>query len=516
MTRPAWPRRSALIALLVVAGPLLARGADRATVEPAELARRPELVGKEVVVDDRIRYFLESRKGQGFDILVLKRTDVPFYLPAGLRQARPPVEPNAVVRGTLKQVEGRLIGEATTLELLPADADRLDRELGRLRPDDFAARRSWAEWAERRGRELADPKLAARGAAVEADALWIEAGRPDADALALADRAAGRPIPREVRDALYHCGFRRAEAQARSADEVEALAARAAAALAGATTPTPGAGPAPAGGDPDPAVAYRAAGAEERARLDRRLYADLVARALDLRLAADPAGAARLAAEAARRQPDRPGVAEQLRGRGLAEAEKGVASMRQAEVEELARAFRAGGQEDRARRALAAWLDERRSRRLSPGDAEGRILLAASYEKLLGDRGAAAQLLKEAEAIEPGSPAVADAFLRLGYRKGDGGWHDPAARPSADAPAAASATPAARPAARGDSLVGLTQAQARARMGGKPDRIARAATQAMVTEQWIYRTGRAEQVLLFRIEPATAEPRVSASYTIGK
>ena len=507
--------------LLIVAacgiGPTPVRAAEPAVVvEPTELARRPDLVGREVLVDDRIRYFLESKRGQGYDELILKRTEVPFRLGLGSRFARPPSEPNAVVRAVLKVVDGRLIGDVITVDLLPADAERLDREVGRTRPDDFAARRTWALWAERRGRELNDPKLEARGVALEGEAFTTEANRPGADAVALADAAAGRPIPPTVRNAIYHRGFRVLAVQAQTPAALDDLARRVRAALPHAADPVAGGTATPT--DADPAAAYRAATAEEQARLDRRLYADILARALDLRLLADPAQAATLADEATRTLPDRPGVADKLRRRGLAEAERGVATMRQSEVEELARTFRADGQEDRARRVLEEWLGDRRKNRLSPSDAEGRVLLAANYEKLLGDRTTAGALLAEAAAIEPESRAIADAFLRLGYRKGDNGWFDPtaAATTTADSPATPPSPTAAGVGGEGDSLRGLTRAQARARMGGKPDRVVRSATQGMIVEQWVYRTGKTDQFVLFRIDAATTDPRVFASYAITR
>ena len=507
-----------VVAWLGAGGLIQAGAADLPTVavEPAEIVRRPELVGREILVDDRIKYFLETRKGQGYDQIVLKRTEVPFFLPAKDRYVRAPAEPNAVIRATLKQVDGRLIGDVLTLELLPADHDRLDREIARTRPDDFATRRTWALWAERRGRELNDPKLTQKGTALEAEALWTEASRPVTDPVALADGAADRPIPPAWREALYYRGFRALGAQARTAAEADDLVKRMAVALPRSTTPNPAAALRPELAGADPATAYRAAALDERGRLDRGLYADLVEKSLTLRLAADPGAAAGLAAEAARTVPDRPALADKLRQRGLAEAERGVATMRQSEVEELARTFRANGQEDRARRLLEEWLGDRRKNRLSASDAEGRILLAANYEKLLGDRATAGQLLSEAAAIEPESRDVAAAFLRLGYRKGEGGWSDPtAARTTADATPAATSTPA-RDADRGDSLRGLTQAQARSRMGGKPDRITRAASQGTIVEQWIYQIGKTDQYLMFRIDSTTAEPRVFGMYSVPR
>jgi len=214
--------------------------------------------------------------------------------------------------------------------------------------------------------------------------------------------------------------------------------------------------------------------------------------------------------------PDRPTVADKLRQRGLLEAERGVATMRQSEVEELAKTFRESGQQDRARRLFEEWLGDRRKNRLSAGDAEGRVLLAANYDKLLGDRTTAGALLSEAHAIDPESKAVADAFLRLGFRKGDSGWFDPEAGGAKSASSAISKESVSPSAEGGDSLRGLTQAQARVRLGGKPDRIVRSATQGTVVEQWIYRTGKTDQFIQFRIESATTEPRVSASYSVAR
>ncbi len=501
----------------LLGGFLEANAADPAptVLEPSELARRPDLVGREIVVDDRIKYFLESKKGQGFDELILKRTDVPLRLPPRLRFARPPSEPNAVARGALKLVEGHLIFDVARLELLPNDSERLDRELGRLRPEDFASIRGRALWAERRGRELNDPKLEAKGVALEADALWVEANRPGADPIALADGSSDRPISKVLRDALYHRGFRALEAKASTANALDDLAKRIRAALPRSAEPGTAPGPKSAE-DADPASTYRAAPDAERAAMDRRLYADLVEKSLVARLAEDPSKASALADEAAQTLPDRPSVGDKLRQRGLVEAERGVASMRQAEVEELAKTFREAGQDDRARRLFEEWLADRRKNRLSASDAEGRVLLAANYEKLLSDRATAGILLNEAATIEPESRAVADAFLRLGYRKGDSGWFDPTASKSSTPTAKVAPTRKSSTAEGGDSLQGLTQAQARSRMGGKPDRVVRSATQGNIIEQWIYRSGKTEQFILFRIEATTSEPRVTGSYSVDQ
>ena len=511
MIAPAW----LMAAVLTAAGPDF--------VEPADLARRPDLIGKVVVVDDRIRYFLESKRGQGYDELMLKRTDVLFKLPYRLKFSRSPSEPNIRVQGTLKVVDDRLTVDVSELELQPNDLIRLDFEWKKLRPSDWQGQRNWALWAEKRGKELNDSKLVTRGIALEADALWLEASVPDADNLGLAARSSGRPIAIAVRNALAHRGFRDRFKKAATADDCEALARQVEAML-------------PKSADPqfastelepsildayskDPGEAYRDASLEARSALDRKLLADVIQRSLELQLAAKPTDAAKLAAMAVDRLPDRPGLADRLGKQGLAEAEARVASMRQAEVEQLAARFREQGDEDRAKRLLQSWLADRRKNRLSASDAEGRVLLAATYDKLLGDRATAAELLIEAIGIDPQARGAVDTFLRMGFRKGDNGWYDPnsARIDPVSAPAVGrKGGPNPGGGEPGDSLKGLTRAQIRNRLGGAPDVVVRSATQGRSVEQWIYKNGRGSQVVRFIRDPGSSEPRATAYYSDRK
>jgi tetratricopeptide (TPR) repeat protein len=509
-----------MIPALLITLALNAAGPD--FVEPSDLARRPELVGREIVVDDRVRYFLESKRGQGFDQFLLKRTEALFRLPARLKFARSPSEPNARVMGTLRLDEGRLVVDVSAIEMLPNDLDRLDREVAKVRPDDFQGKRTWALWAERRGKELNDPKLEAKGIALEGEALWLEASRPEADNLGLVARSIGRPIPESVRNALAHRGFRDRFGRASTPDEFDALAKQIESTLPASASPK---GSAVADGTwldayaKDPGQAYRDAPEAIRAALDRRLLADTIQGSLERQVVATPMDASRLAEIARDRLPDRPELADRLRQRSLSEAEARVASMRQSEVEELARKLREQGEEDRARRLFQNWLGDRRKSRLSSSDAEGRILLAGSYEKLLGDRATAADLLREALAIDPQSKSAVDAFLRMGFRKGDVGWYDPAnAGPDSTTPVlpGAKSGRGAVSDETGESLKGLTRAQVRSRLGGKPDLVVRSASQGRCIEQWIYKNGKGMQVIRFLFEPGTTEPRASAYYSDQK
>jgi hypothetical protein len=501
----------------LVAAVLTAAGPD--LVEPSELARRPDLVGKTVIVDDRIRYFLESKRGQGYDELMLKRTDIPFKLPARLKFPRSPAEPNARVEGTLKRVDDRLVVEVSDIKLLRNDLDRLDLELKQLRPRDWQGQRTWALWAQRRGKELNDPKLEARGVVLEGEALWLEAASPDADNLGLAARSSGRPIADSVRLALAHRGFRDRFARATTAEEFEALTREVETFLPKSTDPQSAATEVePSILDAyakDPAESYRDAPSRVRDALDRRLLADTIQRSLERQLLAKPMDAAKLAAIARDRIPDRPALADRLARQGLVEAESRVASMRQSEVEELAARFREQGEDDRAKRLIQVWLADRRKNRLSATDAEGRVLLAGTVEKMLGDRATAAELIREALAIDPQARGAVDAFLRMGFRKGDSGWYDPNLARSTPAPGpGAGREPVGREPTV--SLEGLTRAQVRNRLGGAPDLVVRSASQGRSVEEWIYQNGKGIQVVRFIRRPGTSEPRASAYYSDRK
>ena len=282
------------------------------------------------MVDDRVRYFLESKRGQGYDELLLKRTEVPFRLPARLKFARPPSEPNARVLGTLKVEEGRLVFDVSAIEMLPADLDRLESEVGKLRPDDFQGRRAWALWAERRGKELNDPKLEARGVALEGEALWIEA-----EPARRRQPGPGRPVGRRGRSPRRRAmpwpieGSATGSPEPTTPAELDALARQIEATLPASadpkaagrrrldlgSTPTPGTPPPPTATPPSrpgrarppapgrhhPAVAGEASRGQARRRGEPRRRRPRT------------------------RLPDRPELADRLRQRGLDEAEARVA-----------------------------------------------------------------------------------------------------------------------------------------------------------------------------------------------
>jgi hypothetical protein len=491
--------------------------AGERVVEPADLTRDPDLIGREVVVDDRVRYFQPRRgtKSQALEEVVLKRTPVIFRLPLGLRPEHPPRQPAIRLTGVLTKEDGQLYVDVTSYDLLPADGERLDRELKRLDPADGPGRTAWAKWAERRAADFKDAELAARGRAIETDVVLIEADRPKADDLALARRVRDRNLGDDLASALAHRGFRARLSVAKTPAELATLAAEVESFLPKSAEPRPGAATDDwqARMKANPISFYRNASEAVRANLDRALLADIIARRLELRLDAAPGDALALADEAKAKLPDRPEVARALRDRGLTATENSAIAMRLSEVEGLAKTFRDDGQPDRARKVLKDWLDDRR-RRLHASDADGHILLADQYDRLLGDRTVAGLLLNDALKADPQARAATDAFRRMGFRKSpnDGTWYDPVV-----AEQAAATKPAAQPAANdrpAGSLRGMTPAQVRASLGSKPERIVRVATQDDAIEQWIYQGARGRTIVNFRCPRGHGQPEVIANYSL--
>ena len=261
----------------------------------------------------------------------------------------------------------------------------------------------------------------------------------------------------------------------------------------------------------NPLGTYRAASESVRAALDRALLVDALERLFERRLADDPSRARALGDEARERLPDRPLVASRLRERALTATEAKAAVMRLSEVETLARDFREAGQPERAKAVLMTWLNDQR-KRLNPSDADGHVILAGQYDKLAGDRTTAGDLLRAALRADPQSKGAPDALRRMGFRKSDkGDWYDPeparAASATPDEPAVAPSR------AKGESLRGQTPEQVRANLG-KPNRVAREATQDATVEQWTYLQGRRQLIVVISRPRGNARAEVIASYSL--
>ncbi|AMV39506.1 hypothetical protein [Planctomyces sp. SH-PL62] len=495
-----------------------ANGQEAVTaVEPADLTRRDDLVGKLVLVDDRIRFF-QNHPRVGYDELYLKRTPLAFRLPEELRPDTPPRNPAVVVQGRLVREGSRLYVDVTGLNLQPADLERLDKAVAALSARDFAQRREWGRWAAKRARDFGDGALGARAKAVEAEALRIEAdgSRGTVDAadewLTLAKQGRKQGVAEPDPSALAHRAFRSMLGSAKSPAELEKLKGEVEGFFPDAARPVSG----PVGAvaalraryDQDPAATYRAAPAELRKPLDRELWSDVVEKWLSVQVAQDVPSALRVVDQAAALVPDRPELAARLIDQVRTRAQATLPSLRLSDVKTIGALLT-----DRAKEPGAAidfyrdWLKARRDR-LSETDAEGPIALAALYDELLHDSDQARELLERAWKIAPGSNEVTEAFKLRGYRRAGDEWIK-------DSPnLQAAATP---PPVEGEQgLRGKTPAEVRAVMGLEPSSKTIVATKGRVILQWVFVETRQRRYVNFLYVPGSQNPRVASDFFLPR
>ena len=521
-------RRASIIAgilLVAMAGGTHGRqeaGAP-AQVEPADLARRPDLVGRDVVVDDRVAYYVT--RGGTDDELQLKRTPITFLVPRALRPTGHARVVSVVVRGLLEREGSRLFCRVKALELKPADLERLDGAVSQLGARDYQTRRAWARWAERRASEFRDEPLMRRAKALEAEALRLEGEykRVAVDAteewLTLARDARKRNVPEPEPSALAHRALRSRLASAEGLASVKAVVAEVKSFFPGA----PGDRAATRTNlarwkvpyDEDPAAAYRTAPEEVRKAMDRRLWADASQRLMEAEPIPDLPSAIVRADQAADQLPERPDLPDRLLEKSVAAARRDLATMRQDEVRRLADVYRDRlRRPDDARQVLRDWLESRKSR-LSETEAEGRVALAGLYENLVQDRVTAVELLRKAWEIDPKSEETAEAFRSRGFRKNKDGWVE-ADAPSAAGPAGEqnNRTRPATPVS--SSLLGLTSDELQQKLIAKPSFKNLVASRGQLIEQRVYLDTASVRYVNLLHTPGELKPRVIADYTLPR
>ena len=186
--------------------------------------------------------------------------------------------------------------------------------------------------------------------------------------------------------------------------------------------------------------------------MDRQLLAAAIRKSLELHVAKEPDRALALADQAAAELPDDPDLARDLRRRGLEATD--VSALRLDEAQARPGLTKRSVSPVRPATCSVAGSMTTRASRLSATDAEGRMLLAEQYERLIDDRSTAVALLREAWTINPGAERIADAFRRRGYRLIDDDWSAPETAATASAVAGEEKdSKSNRPAANGE--VGL-------------------------------------------------------------
>jgi hypothetical protein len=523
-------KSTALVAaalLVVLSGAAQGRQEANAPVlvEPTELLRRKDLIGREVLVDDRMAFYV-PRNGPD-DELQLRRTPVTFLVPRRLRpltQSRS-AGLGAVVRGTLEREGSLLVCRVTGLEVKPVDLERLEAAVAQLAARDYQKRREWARWAEHRASEFRDEPLMRRAKALEAEALRMEgeikrvAVDPPQEWLAMAAEARRRKVPEPEPSALAHRALRAKLASAdglpASQEVLRELQSFFPDAPKDRNAGRTSLGEWEARYADDPAEAYRSAPSGIRKAMDRRLWADARQRVIEAEPIADLAAAVDRADRAAEEIPERPDLPARLLDKALASARRELGTMRQDEVRRLAEIYRVRlRRPDDALQVLRDWLELKKAR-LSETDAEGRVALATLYEDLIQDRVTAVALLRKAWDIDPSSRETAEAFRTRGFRKEKDGWVE-GNPPATAGPSVVQADPARPVAPASASLLGLTPEELERKLIVKPTYKNYVAARGQLIEQRVYLdSGSVRYVNLLRT-PGDSKPRVIADYTLPR
>ncbi len=485
-------------------------------VEPSELARRKDLVGKKVALDDHVEYYVR-RTGNDPDELQLKRTSVTFLVPRKMRPDDVAKLSAALVQGTLRREGTRLLCDVTELKPVAADLDRLEHGVKGLSARDSATRKAWAAWAERRARDFKNDALMKRARELEAEAFRIETEmkRLGVDApqewLAMAKDARNRKVPEPEPAALAHRAFR---AQLASLPDVAALQTvireiekffpLAASDLDSGRTSVARHAEHYA---LEPAAAYREAPDRVRKAFDRRLWADANERLISMQGSPDVATALAKAKDVATLLPEKTDLSARLIEKAISQARQNLGALKQPEVKELAAVLR--DKLKRPEEALAVirdWLEIRKNR-LHDTDAEGPLALAGQYEEMLGDTVTSVELLRKAWRIDPSSKEIEDAFRVRGYRKVQNEW--------VLAGAAGRDAEVTRPElGRTRTLTGMTAEEARLRMGGRPNQVNYLGSKGQLVEQWIYLDTQGVRYVNILHSTGDVKPRVVAYYTL--
>jgi hypothetical protein len=489
---------------------------DATPVEPAELAKRSDLVGKKVALDDHVAFY-DKRKGDEPDVLQLKRTNVTFLVPRKLR-LEGSTPPAALVEGVLRRDGARLVCDVSELKPVARDLDRLEKGVKALGAKDWETRNEWARWAEKRGRDFKNDALLQRARELEAEAFRIETAmkRLGVDApqdwLAKAKDARRRKVPEPEPTALAHRALRAILDSATGIPEIEAAIREIQEFFPNAASDVASARANLARWEEhyaiDPRAAYREAPESARKGLDRRLWADANERLIDAQPTGDIQAAIAAAERATTLLPEKKELATRLVAKAIGQAKANLGKLRQSELKELAGILR--DKLNRPEDALAVtreWLEIRKSR-LSDSDAVAPLTLATLYEEMLGDTVTAVELLRKGWRIDPNSKEIADAFRTRGYRKVRNEWVE--IGPAAEVPPGAGRADAGR----SKGLTGMTPEEVRQRLGGKPNQVCYLGSQGQLIEQWIYLDTQGVRYVNLLHSPGELKPRVVAFYTL--
>jgi hypothetical protein len=453
-----------------------------ATAEPVSI---PEFLARQEQFGDLVdsSFHLEGRVSTfSGNELRMKGTDLKFVFNSSLERPKT----NNV------QIVGRLERDGRNFRIIVQSLSDYKPEQhiirDRLRAADVNAAETYyglGQWAEERGKFYQDEELAAEARRLRTlgiqTALRKSKRNDSTELLALGDQAAAWGLEPRLRQELLHVATR-VDLNKESGNRVPAYAAilnKIKSRFAGADQPLSEI-PQPTRDmyTTQPEQTYSLADDEQRLVLNRLLYVETAIRLAEQDARADGSNGYAVAATIGRLVPEYPELSAKFRARELDYLESRVPQMERAEVLEFRNKLREAGQAERAIAVLRKWIDQQLVRR--PKGAETEVDRAELEFELTGDNERALTLVSAAMAVDPQVAGGAELLSLMGY-----GWHQGKAIRKELVPPPPP-DPFAQAIREGRIVVGMSDKQVRAALGGAPDTIVRLASQGGVTELWDY------------------------------
>lgn len=495
-------RRLLPLAVCALGGLLLGRSLPAA--EPVSmqdfLARRAQwnqLVGSTFVLEGRVS-FLSGRD------LRMKGIDLKFVLAQDFE--RPRSHPYVQLVGQLERSGRDFQFRVTALTEWKTEQevirDRL-RVAGAIEPETYF---ELAEWADQRGRFYEDQRLReealslrSRGVAEAQKRAPLE--RPG-ELYALLDKARQWGLPGEQQMDLLHHAIR-AELLVESRKqqpEYSAVLSKIRMQLPGADRPLE-AIPAdlPERYSQNPVGVYADADNDQRAVLHRLLFLETALRMIEQEARPDGSNGSVVAAKLERLAPERAELAARYRTAEREWLERRVPQMSRTEILEFRNRLRSEGAADQAAEVVRRWIDARLAGR--PKGPATEVDRAAMELDMVGDAQRALALVSAALQVDPEVPGGVELLDRMGY-----GWHQSrAVRKELIPPPPPDPFVAAVQA--GKILVGMSDRQVGAAIGGAPETVVRIASKDRVTELWHYPSQR----LTIHLEATRSQPQLKVT-----
>ena len=319
---------------------------EEIAVEPSELARRSDLIGKKVAVDDHLENYI-NRTGNDPDELATSANEDHF--PGSTRKLRPNdgTATGVIARGVIRRDGARLVCDVSELKVMAGDLERVEAGVKGLSARDSETRKAWARWAEYRAKDFKNEALLRRARELEAEAFRIETEmkRLGVDApqewLAMAKDARRRRVPEPEPAALAHRALRAKLAGAADVPELEEVIQEIEKFFPKAATEPESARANVARWEElyakNPATAYREAPENARKAFDRRLWADANERLIDAQTTDDIPAALARAERATTLLPEKKELAAKLIDKAVGQARGRLGALRQSELKELCR-----------------------------------------------------------------------------------------------------------------------------------------------------------------------------------